>query len=358
MKQALFIIGLLSWIYYSSHLQGMIHMQPPLHQAVQNNDLPTIKELILAGANINAPNQDGDTPLNLAVEFEREEAVQLLVQLHANLNKIDGLGYTPLHNAILFNNFTLVNFFLASKADPNITNTATGNTPLHSATNQGLVEIVQLLIAYGVDINKTNKDGDNAIAAASLEKQDVQHCVSLLIAAGSHIHQAYKNSGWDYLPWQIEKLLILAGRCDDLYQSYYLTLRDNKQDKIGATALMYAASQADIEEVKKQLAFSANPCVQDQYGRNVFRIIEIILKNKDDLNLTEEKQETYKIISKICRNALRYWITYLVGIYKKLTTQLNKLPLDLLKTIILLIITSKDLPPVIQHGILNLKSHN
>lgn len=70
----------------------------PLHEAVYNNDINAIRKLIAQGADVNAKDDWGDTPLHWAdnVELIRE----LLKAPGINVNAAGYLGYTPLHRSI------------------------------------------------------------------------------------------------------------------------------------------------------------------------------------------------------------------------------------------------------------------
>ena len=50
----------------------------PLHLAAANNILDALKALIAQGADVNAANNDGQTPLSLAQEKNHREAAALL----------------------------------------------------------------------------------------------------------------------------------------------------------------------------------------------------------------------------------------------------------------------------------------
>lgn len=49
----------------------------PLHIAAQNNAIDIATLLILAGANINAETEEGETPLNIAHNYHYEELIAL-----------------------------------------------------------------------------------------------------------------------------------------------------------------------------------------------------------------------------------------------------------------------------------------
>jgi len=110
----------------------------PLHMAVLYST-KMADFLILHGADVNAINVRGDTPMHLAVwENQRmnsvvgprstKDAVELLLNHGAKINAQNNNGDTPLHIAVRNNHISLVELLLSRNADCNITNRQ-GKTP-------------------------------------------------------------------------------------------------------------------------------------------------------------------------------------------------------------------------------------
>ncbi|MGE3318213.1 MAG: ankyrin repeat domain-containing protein [Candidatus Berkiella sp.] len=73
----------------------------PLHYAAQFTDEPAfIQKLLDAGASIDTKNIAGETPLHLAAADGNLETVKFLVAHHANVNAVDQQGETPLQEAV------------------------------------------------------------------------------------------------------------------------------------------------------------------------------------------------------------------------------------------------------------------
>ena len=62
---------------------------PDLITASMNNDIAEVKRLLEAGADVNAPDEDGDTALMWAVFKGHKDVVKVLYDAHANPKMLD-----------------------------------------------------------------------------------------------------------------------------------------------------------------------------------------------------------------------------------------------------------------------------
>ena len=97
----------------------------------------------------------GDTPLHTHAGEGRKEVVEILINAGANVNAKNDTGMSPLHNAVTKE---VVELLIAEGADVNAKNKH-GGTPLHEAAASGHKEIVELLIAEGADVNAKDVNG-------------------------------------------------------------------------------------------------------------------------------------------------------------------------------------------------------
>lgn len=89
-----------------------------LHIVTARRDLSWITYLTAKGANVNARNGRGVTPLQLAVSMGFTEGVELLIQKGARLDEPDSAGETPLITAVHRRDTGLMRLLLKAGANP------------------------------------------------------------------------------------------------------------------------------------------------------------------------------------------------------------------------------------------------
>jgi ankyrin repeat protein len=96
-----------------------------------------MKDLIDAGADVNAANKDGETPLQWAALTGTFLAVKALADAGADLNVQDArAGNTPLHAAVSHDDIVLIHYLLSRHARTDIRNNE-GLTALELAQTRG-----------------------------------------------------------------------------------------------------------------------------------------------------------------------------------------------------------------------------
>lgn len=89
-----------------------------LHIVVARHDLTWINYLTGKGANVNARNGRGATPLQVAVGTGFTEGVELLLERGAKVDEPDSAGETPLIAAVLRRDAGLMRILLKAGANP------------------------------------------------------------------------------------------------------------------------------------------------------------------------------------------------------------------------------------------------
>src|SRR5262245_30841861 len=108
--------------------------------------------LIAQGADVNAAEADGATPLHLAAEREDRDVVRALLERGANPQAPNRYGVTPLSVAAATGNAAVLTLLLDAGADPNTT-AAEAETALMAAARTGRVEAITLLLNRGAQVN-------------------------------------------------------------------------------------------------------------------------------------------------------------------------------------------------------------
>ncbi len=120
----------------------------PLHIAATENAHQTAEVLLIQDAEVNAKNEYGSTPLHIAAYKNAYQTAEVLLIYDAEVNAKDKDGDTPLHNAALKNAYQTAAVLLNQGADVNAKN-KDGETPLHFARSNNALEVAKILQRYG-----------------------------------------------------------------------------------------------------------------------------------------------------------------------------------------------------------------
>ena len=155
----------------------------PLHHAAGFGTLDSLVYLADKGADLNAKNRRGSTPLFWAVHDEAK--VRWLVARGATVNIKQIEGRTPVYQAsLLGNGLSVLRFLLDKGGDPNAA-TLIGLTPLGAAALRGDVEAMRVLIEKGARVDTRNGAGATALMAAATNGST--SAVQLLLEKGADV---------------------------------------------------------------------------------------------------------------------------------------------------------------------------
>ncbi len=116
----------------------------PLHGAAEVGDVNKVQQLLSEGADVNAIDRAGFTPLFYAAHKGYKDVAELLIAGGANVNAKDAYDNTPLHYAAMAGHYEVCNLLIAKRANVNAQN-ATGGTAMTMASKGGHSRIVELL---------------------------------------------------------------------------------------------------------------------------------------------------------------------------------------------------------------------
>jgi len=138
----------------------------PLHFACIKGDVDIARLLLDYGADINARNRLGHTPLHVATWAGQKNAMELLIGKGARLETPSLVKReTPLHDAVVRGNTEIVQLLLNRGAHVDPQN-EDGETPLHIACRLGREDIATLLLAAGASPDIKDVKGDTPLALA------------------------------------------------------------------------------------------------------------------------------------------------------------------------------------------------
>ena len=230
---------------------------------------------------VNLRNNEGNTPLHIAIQNKNVKMVELLVKLGANVNIANHHGYTPLMLAgeNVMNTYTefrvfgysdngdfkkIVEYLVMNGANINEKDPC-GKTLLIKATSKGEVPVVKWLVELGADSTKINEYGDNLLFFVIKN-----HCAghsydiikSLIEDLKTDINQKNKDE-------DTPLLFMTRERYNEISMTYFIEQGAdlNIKDKYGNTVLMnYLIKEEYPEEsfVKFLIEHGA-----DIYSKNV-----------------------------------------------------------------------------------------
>ncbi len=211
------------------------------------------KYLLDHGADVNAPDESGDSPLWTASGMGRAEMVELLLQHGATPHREadeDGYARSMVSEALSFSKVDVAELLYraGAKFDP--------SGCLAGYASNGQMEVVKWLIGKGADVNHVSEDGKTALSDTADNGHD--DMVRFLIEQGADA-SARDAEGNSVLhaaaPWPKDLEVLLP-----------LGLSVEVKNVAGMTPLHKAVHGGMGEPIQLLLRAGASPDVQDQEG--------------------------------------------------------------------------------------------
>jgi len=155
-----------------------------LFRAASDGDEREMSSLIVAGANVNAREVEGETPLMYAAAAGRTKMVLFLLESGADIDAISDNGETALVRAGGYTE--TVRALLEKGANVEL------GAPLISASYSGQLDTLKVLLEKGANPNAELLYGDTALTAVAIQSASIE-VAKVLVAAGADVE--HKKQG-------------------------------------------------------------------------------------------------------------------------------------------------------------------
>ena len=264
--------------------------------AVQFGDILSARSLISAGADVASAYYEGYTALHIAcgesncedLAYEGSEMVKILLQAGADVNAVTDSGITVLECAVQNGSINTIHSLLDAGAE-------NFGSAICFAADQGDVEILEILLSAGADVNGCFENSRRTVLTRAVEKENVS-IVRFLLESGADVDgctlehdsldysnpcEYYQDSGfcrWDECHWKnytplqaasfhqdigIARILIEAGanvnmdfvagtlfRLENLLEKFHADPTADRYEFFYGTAVQIAAYQGNMELIR------------------------------------------------------------------------------------------------------------
>ncbi|CAB0033535.1 unnamed protein product [Trichogramma brassicae] len=263
----------------------------PLHLAVHNDRKEVAAMLLRNGADPNAADKQGYTPVHyscfrtdstkMLFELSQEKYKPLRVNVRENSR-----GKSPLHLAVMFVNGDSFELLLRNGADPNAADEK-GVTPLHQICmgDGDVYKLAEMLFEISdekykpIQIDAQDNEGDTPLNLVMHYKY--RNLAELLLRKGANANLADKHG-------ETPLHIVCMGKRDDYDSAKMLfdlsnePLQVDARDKKGSTALNSAARRGHKNLVRLMLRKGANPNIANARGSTTLHLV--CQGNSDDYN--------------------------------------------------------------------------
>ena len=215
------------------------------------------------------------------------KVVKWLIDCKADLNVFDDEKFTPLHRMAIVGNIEMVNVLLENGADIDVPDGRWGCSPLLFAAQEGKMEIVKILLTAGANINFKNNSKLDAIYFAS--ERGHYDIVKILMKFGilinpKCIHNASANGQIALIELLLDYGIDVNSKTQTGNSCLHIAVFN---DRIAAAKFLISRG-ADVNSKGKSKQTSLH-CAAS--GGQI-EIVKLLLENGADINSLDKNKDT------------------------------------------------------------------
>lgn len=256
-----------------------------LIQAIKKQDIERIKFLLLANVSTNEKNDEGETPLGVAITYPSQDIVVMLLDRGALVNEPSRYGVTPLMTVAALGTGKNLNILLDYGANPDLQDNQGRTALMYAVETLNYDTASALLDIPKIDLSLKDKKGKTAFMHV-LDKQDA-NMLDLFAAKGVKVDskdKATRDLFFKSVKNNDENMVRLLIACG---------YKVDNQDTAAKTSFLNAVKNNKVEMAEIFLQAGVNPNSKDSLGtpalitavkNNNLDIARVLLDNKANVN--------------------------------------------------------------------------
>ncbi|KAF4342049.1 hypothetical protein FBEOM_3980 [Fusarium beomiforme] len=248
----------------------------PLHVALTCTTTDcegVVKRLVKAGAKLDIRGRRGRTPLAWTIRYGPPSIAVMLARNPEVVNAEDDLGWTSLREAISQGQPEIVYLLLKNGADPNRASTVDDWTPLRAVVQDGDEIMAEHLIQSGAIVDEPDQDEGFTPLRWAMKYNHI-HIIQLLLRHGADPNAKSKDGTTPL----ISALRDMNGNKDFAWILIDNGARTDDQDKNGRTALHHAIRSSYRSIAWLLISHDALVSIQDSSGLTA---LDFAVENND-----------------------------------------------------------------------------
>lgn len=253
-----------------------------LHLATEAGNYKAFQYFASLGANTNATNNNGETPIHFLrwTRTNFKEMLNLLLKHGADINAKSKSGNTVLLNAVFQRKSVNVLKQLVDNGADWKASSSNGKSVVRLAIEGGNIEALKYFVSIGADIHQRNNEGEMPAHFICLAKENFIEMFSLLREHGAEIN-AKSNCG----NTPILKAALLGRSESELKQMVEIGADWKICNNLGNTVLHLAVEGGSLEALKYFISIGMNINITNNNGEMPVHMISLT-KNKFNEMLT------------------------------------------------------------------------